>query len=110
MKNFNAMVHLDAQGREERDHAKGLSKKTLMYTDKKATSLYLSPPTALQSSYGTRPLTHDIARSKLAFSHKRYCQFYRLAARMFTAQQCLTSRIYRRLQRLKLVLETPPLV
>lgn len=61
MKNSPAKLRHNAQIRRNRDLAKMLSERGLLHIDANATSLQLSLPTAIQSSYRTEPTTRNIA-------------------------------------------------
>lgn len=83
MKNYALKLRPNAQIRRECDHVEAISKKTLLFIEAKATSLPLSPPTATQNCYRTKPPTLEIPCLKLSNIQSLNCLYYRLAARMF---------------------------
>lgn len=93
MINFAAKLLLNAEVQMERDHAKSISQKTLLYNDVDAMPLYLLLPSAELTSYQMEPPTHYTASLKLAISYTGLCRFYGLTSRMFAIRKKFTLSI-----------------
>lgn len=103
MNNFAMKKRVNVQVRRECDHTQTVIEKMLICIDANETSLQLSPPTAPYGSNRTDPTTQVIAVWKALSATRRIFSATVTSHSSFSALYNPTLRIFRGLQRSKLV-------